>query len=162
MVKTLEHISSPANLTATARLEKFAASLNDLQKDGAPDSLLTADNTDVHPQSYYLDAAQNRILEDKEYFCDEANGKYFYKTDFRLDNPRDFKSLLSQNKNDTCLVVFTHEWLVSVRPRKNAIKWLFAWVKSRQIWANLEKLCVYANKNGYVFITDFNGVNYGR
>ena len=163
MVKTIEYITgSVQSVTSTARLEKFSGSLEELSRSSIPDSLLTADNTDVHPKSYYLSAEQNARMDAEEYFYDAENGKFFYKTDFRLDEPRKFKRMFAANKDESCIVFFTHEWLLDIPPRRNVFKWATAWIKSFFIWRNIEKMCSYAKNGGYTFITDFNGVNYGR
>ena len=163
MSKQLFRITgSSQSLTSTTRLEKFSGGLEEICRSDTPDSLLTADNTDMHPKSYYLSAEENALINQEEYFYDAENRKCFYKTDFRLDRPWQFKKEFEANKNESCIVFFTHEWLLDVVPRKNVFKWIATRIKSFFIWRNLEKMCVYGRNSGYEFITDFNGVNYGR
>lgn len=158
MRDNLRRISSDENLTKTVRLEKFQGCFEDLTSTINLQSLLTAD--DVNRPSYYIGV--NAEIAKNEYLNDSVNNKYFYKTDFRLDNPDDFENFLADNKCEDCLVVFTHEWLLNVPFGLNIINYANRKYKSYKIWRNLECLCMYLCANHYEFLTDFEGKNYGR
>ena len=146
-MKTLLKITgSPDCISDTARLHYYKGEKDEVSGYKA---LLTADS-DSRP-SYFLSAAQKRELLESEKIFDTETAIHFYKTDFRLDNPFQFKRLFAQNKDEREIVFFTHEWLLQVRPRRNVILWAWALIKRQMIFSHLEKVCAYAKKENLKF-----------
>lgn len=111
------------------------------------EGLLSADNIDFHPLSYYLNAEQQEQLNQYESYFDENLNLMFVKTDFRFDDPNKVPAKIIENEDDEFLVVFTHEWILSYPLRKN----LF--ILGKQIYRSfLVKKSIndfYSNLNSY-------------
>ena len=77
----------------------------------------------------------------------------FVKTDFRFDDTENFRKLFFENKDESEVVVFTHEWLLEPARRKNVLKYFLQLLNSRKIKCNVDKfLKYYKDKNcEYVF-----------
>ena len=149
-IEQLLRITGSADcISDTARLHYFKGGKEYVSKIKA---LLTADSDSRH--SYFLTEVQEKELLQKEKIFDEDTGIRFYKTDFRLDNPKYFKSLFSQNKDESEIVFFTHEWLLQLRPRKNVFAWVSGIFLRRKIFSNLKKICEYAKEANLNFVND--------
>lgn len=156
MVECLANISGKQCITSTVRLDKFQGTRQELEQTKILKSFLTADNPTRN--SYYI--GNNKSLNENEFYADTL--KTFYRTDFRLDNPDEFKELFSENKCENCIVFFTHEWLLENPMRLNLYSYIKKQYKINQIWDNLEYICIYAKANNYKFVTDLNGIDYGK
>lgn len=101
------------------RLERFLGNMDDILNTKNTlipvKQLLTAD--DKNRKSYYLDSESLNKLHVAEKL--EKDGLQFFETDFRFDNPSNYKKLFRSNFGEDELIVFTHEWLLKNKLRKN-------------------------------------------
>ncbi len=91
-------------------------------------------------RSYYLDETESAYIYCHDEYTDEENGLRFIATDLRIEYIENVDKKIKEFQTDAWnnqlndLVVFTHEWAVD-----DTIK------------EKIEKLCAYAEKNGYQF-----------
>ena len=155
-VSQIERVAGASDcITQTARLDyfsgdkKFIESISYKSTKSGIQQLLCADSTSRDP--YYLDSAQKSDLNKNELLF--ADNLTFVKTDFRFDDTENFRKLFFENKDESEVVVFTHEWLLEPARRKNVLKYFLQLLNSRKIKCNVDKfLKYYKDKNcEYVF-----------
>lgn len=155
-VNQIERITGTSDCIAkTVRLDyfsgdkKFIEVITDKSSKNGIRQLLCADSS--NRDSYYLDEIQKTELNKNELLF--ADDLIFVKTDFRFDDVKNFRRLFYENKDESEIVVFTHEWLLEPAMRKNVFKYFLQFLNSRKIKSNINKfLKYYADKNcEYVF-----------
>lgn len=144
---------SSTSIAKIVRLEKFKGDLNTIlgmkNNQHGINTLLTADDD---RNSYYLNEIQKSILIAEEKYHDTINNIKFYVTDFRFDNPKDVPYLYGLNSNETEIICFTHEWLLSIPYRKNLILYLFSVAKSISIKTKISYVLSRSIKSNYLFL----------
>lgn len=157
-MRELERITgSKESLCRTVRFDRFLGTREEIlsvSRENNPagiSSLLCADS-DTR-QSYYLGAAEIETLNRDEKILLDGIG--FYKTDFRFDDWRDYKTFFAQNCEEEDVVVFTHEWILNPRPRKNFIAWFFDLVRGFFVKRNINQCLAHYSQNGAIFVNEF-------
>lgn len=124
------------------RLQNFAGNYECIKAirdtDHGITGLLTADDK---RQNYYLDREINHFLYENDQYYDEENNLYFFSTDLRMEFIKSIKNKLKEFTSPVwdhqldALIIFTHEWVLDARTRKN-----------------INKICKYAKEHGYQFL----------
>ena len=144
-------------ITQTVRLDyfsggrRFIESISDGNTECGIRQLLCADSGSR--DSYYLDSAQKSELNKNEFLL--ADNLAFVKTDFRFDDTRNFRELFSENKDESEVVVFTHEWLLEPARRKNALRYFLQLLNSRKIKCNIDKFFKYYKDKNCEYVFEF-------
>lgn len=122
-MKEIKRITGSVNsISTTVRLDYFEGSEGDILRNSffniehGITALLCADSETR--KSYYLTQEQQTELNDKEILLDKS-GIYFFSTDFRFDDYKNFDFVFTKNRDEHEIIVFTHEWLLNVPLRKN-------------------------------------------
>lgn len=121
----------------TVRLDRFAGTyeqINALKSECGINVFLAADQKDR--QSYFISTEENELMYKNDIL--EVNGIYMTPTDIRIENiesNNELEMLLSNNREELNLVVFTHEWMMDDKKVKKYI----------------EEIAEFAVKNDYKF-----------
>ena len=105
-------------------------------------------------KSYYLNHEEQKELNNKEIILDRT-GIYFFLTDFRFDDFKKFDLYFAQNKGESELIVFTHEWVLNVPLRKNIFLYLTNIYRRSQVIKNIETFFSWCSSQNYEYVTDF-------
>ena len=141
-VKELERIVGSESIDNVVRLQMFHGSYDEIKElseleDQPVKGLLTADD---NRQSYYLSSEENSYIYSRDEYYDNLTDLYFFSTDFRTEYVDNINTKLKELKSDCWnnqtgdLVVFSHEWALSLENREK-----------------IEKVCKYAKHEGYRF-----------
>lgn len=134
------------------RLDRFSGSLDEIKNTRNAvipiKQLLTAD--DKKRDSYYLDSENLNKLHAAEKL--EKDGIQFFETDFRFDDLDNYKKLSKESFNEMEVIVFTHEWLIRTKPRKNIPIYIYSKIKEWRIKINIKKTLKAAKNKGYIFV----------
>ena len=141
-VQELERIVGKDSIDNVVRLQKFQGSYDGIKElteleDQPIVGLLTADDD---RQSYYLTSENNRYIYCHDELYDSDMGLYLFSTDFRTELVDNINSKLRELDKDSWnnqtgdLVVFSHEWALSMENKEK-----------------IETVCEYAKKKGYEF-----------
>ncbi len=157
-VNQIERITGTSNcITQTVRLDyfsgdrKFIKSISDKNTKCGIRQLLCADSSSR--DSYYLDSIQkNELNKNERLFSDNLT---FVKTDFRFDDTKNFKKLFLENKDESEVVVFTHEWLLEPAMRKNVFKYFLLFLNSRKIKCDINKFFKYYKDKNCEYVFEF-------
>ncbi|WP_294015803.1 hypothetical protein [uncultured Treponema sp.] len=157
-VSQIERITGAFDcITRTVRLDyfsgdkRFVESISDGNTECGIRQLLCADSSSR--DSYYLDSVQKRELNKNEMLF--ADNLAFVKTDFRFDDIKNFKKLFSENKDESEVVVFTHEWLLEPARRRNALRYFLQLLNSRKIKCNIDKFFKYYKDKNCEYVFEF-------
>lgn len=157
-VNQIERITGTLDcITQTVRLDyfsgdkKFIESISDKNTKCGIRQLLCADSNSR--DSYYLSGMQKTELNKNELLF--ADNLVFAKTDFRFDDTKNFKELFLENKDESEVVVFTHEWLLEPAKRKNIFKYSLQFLNSRKIKCNINKFFKYYTDKGCEYVFEF-------
>ena len=131
--------------------KRFVESISDGNTECGIRQLLCADSSSR--DSYYLDSVQKRELNKNEMLF--ADNLAFVKTDFRFDDIKNFKKLFSENKDESEVVVFTHEWLLEPARRRNALRYFLQLLNSRKIKCNIDKFFKYYKDKNCEYVFEF-------
>lgn len=158
-IKEIKRITGSVNsISTTVRLDYFKGSEGDILRNSFLNTeqgitaLLCADSETR--KSYYLTQEQQTELNDKEILLDKS-GIYFFSTDFRFDDYKDFNFVFTKNQNEDEIIVFTHEWLLNVPLRKNIFLYLANIYRRSQIIKNIEAFFSWCSSQNYKYVTDF-------
>ncbi|WP_296025153.1 hypothetical protein [uncultured Treponema sp.] len=157
-VNQIERIAgTSACITQTVRLDyfsgdkKFIEAISDKSTKNGIRQLLCADSS--NRDSYYLDEIQKTELNKNELLL--ADDLIFVKTDFRFDDVKNFRRLFYENKDESEVVVFTHEWLLEPAMRKNVFKCFLQFLNSRKIKCNINKFFKYYTDKDCEYVFEF-------
>ncbi len=157
-VSQIERITGTLNcLTQTVRLDyfsggkRFVESISDGNTRCGIRQLLCADSNSR--DSYYLDSVQKSELNKNELLF--ADNLTFVKTDFRFDDTKNFMELFSENKDESEVVVFTHEWLLEPAKQKNVFRYFLQFLNSRKIKCNIDKFIKYYSNKKWEYVFEF-------
>lgn len=157
-VNQIERITGTSDCIArTVRLDyfsgdkKFIESISDKSTRCGIRQLLCADSSSR--DSYYLDSVQKSVLNKNELLF--ADNLTFVKTDFRFDDIKNFKKLFLENKDESEVVVFTHEWLLEPARRKDVFKYFLQFLNSRKIKRNINKFFKYCKDKNCECVFEF-------
>lgn len=157
-VNQIERITGTLNcITQTARLDyfsgdkKFIESISYKSTKSGIQQLLCADSSSR--DSYYLDSVQKSEINKKEMIF--SDNLAFIKTDLRFDDTKKFKKLFLENKDESEVVVFTHEWLLEPAMRKNVFKYFLQFLNSRKIKCNINKFFKYYTDKNCEYVFEF-------
>ncbi len=157
-VSQIERITGTLNcLTQTVRLDyfsggkRFVESISDGNTRCGIRQLLCADSNSR--ESYYLDSVQKSELNKNELLF--ADNLTFVKTDFRFDDTKNFMELFSENKDESEVVVFTHEWLLEPAKQKNVFRYFLQLLNSRKIKCNIDKFIKYYSNKKWEYVFEF-------
>lgn len=155
-VNQIERIAGTSDcITQTVRLDyfsgdkKFIEAISDKSTKCGIRQLLCADSNSR--DSYYLSGTQ-RLNKNELLFADNL---LFVKTDFRFDDVKNFKRLFYENKDESEVVVFTHEWLLEPATRKNVFKHFLQLLNSRKIKCNINKFFKYYTDKDCEYVFEF-------
>ena len=143
-------------ISRTVRLDRFQgdkeaiASISCMEEYGVQ-QLLTADSSTR--TSYYLSNSEIAELNKHEFYFDSVNDIEFYTTDFRFDDYRNFKEFWEENKNESEICVFTHEWILHVPFRKNIVEFIVAKYRQFMVRKNISKFCKKVCDMKVTFVT---------
>lgn len=158
-IKEIIRITGSENsISTTVRLDYFEGAEEDillnsfLNAEYGITALLCADS-EIR-KSYYLTQEQQVELNDKEIVLDKS-GIYFFTTDFRFDDFKNFDQCFGRNKGEHELVVFTHEWILNVPLRKNIFLYLANIYRRSQVIKNIETFFSWCSSQNYEYVTDF-------
>ena len=141
-VAELERIVGKEAIDNVIRLHMFKGSYEEIKKlrylDNEPIvGLLTSDD---NRKSYYLDEGNNSYVYSHDEYYDSDLMLHFFSTDFRTEYVENINLKLKELSKDSYnnqrgdLVVFSHEWALSVENKEK-----------------IEKVCEYAKSKGYRF-----------
>lgn len=141
-INELIRIIGAESIDNVLRLQMFQGSYDEVKKlkllDNEPIvGLLTADDK---RQSYYLDGSKNAYIYSHDEYYDSDLNLYLFSTDFRTEYVENIGSKLKELSMDSWnnqtgdLVVFSHEWALSVDNKEK-----------------IERVCQYAKEKGYRF-----------
>lgn len=157
-VNQIERITGTSDcITQTVRLDyfsgnkKFIEAISDKSTKNGIRQLLCADSN--NRSSYYLDEIQITELNKNELLF--VGDLVFIKTDFRFDDTKNFKKLFLENKNESEVVVFTHEWLLEPAMRKNVFKYFLQFLNSKKIKSNINKFFKYFKDKNCEYVFEF-------
>lgn len=158
-IKEIKRITGSENsISTTVRLDYFEWTERDillnsfLNAEYGITALLCADNETR--KSYYLTQEQQTELNDKEIVLDKS-GIYFFTTDFRFDDFKNFDFVFTKNRDEHEIIVFTHEWLLNVPLRKNIFLYLANIYRRSQVIKNIENFFSWCSSQNYKYVTDF-------
>lgn len=157
-VNQIERITGTSDCIAkTVRLDyfsgdkKFIEAITDKSSKNGIRQLLCADSSNRY--SYYLDEIQKTELNKNELLF--ADDLIFVKTDFRFDDVKNFRRLFYENKDESEVVVFTHEWLLEPAKRKNVFKYFLQLLNSRKIKFNINRFFEYYTGKDCEYVFEF-------
>lgn len=146
-INELKRIVGTESIDNFIRLQMFQGSYEEIKKLTELDEepivgLLSADD---NRQSYYLSDEKNKFLYSHDSLYEDDLNLWFVSTDLRTEYVGSVKSKIKEfdtsawNNQKDYLVIFTHEWALSVE-NKNKV----------------EKFCEYASEKGYksIFLED--------
>lgn len=142
-INQLERIVGKQSIDNVIRLQMFQGSYKEIKElsqlaDEPVKGLLTADDK---RQSYYLNKDKSSYIYCHDEYYDTDTDIHFYSTDFRTEDVENINSKLRELSTDSWnnqtgdLVIFSHEWALSMENKEK-----------------IEKMCRYAHKNGYKFV----------
>lgn len=142
-VNELERIVGEESIDNVIRLQMFKGSYDKIKELSALEDepikgLLTADD---NRRSYYLSSDDNAYIYCHDELYDSETSLYFLSTDFRTEYVDNMDSKLKELSDDSWnnqtgdLVVFSHEWALSVGNKEK-----------------IEKVCKYAKSKKYRFV----------
>lgn len=142
-ISQLERIVGKESIDNFVRLQMFKGNYDGIKplietKHEPIVGLLSADD---RRQSYYLSEDQNKYIYSHDELFEQDLGLYFVSTDFRIEYVDNINKKIKELSDESWinqtgdLVVFTHEWALSVENKEK-----------------IEKVCKYAMQKGYRFV----------
>lgn len=142
-INQLERIVGKQSIDNVIRLQMFQGSYKAIKElsqleDEPVKGLLTADDK---RQSYYLNKDNSKYIYCHDEYYDSDANIHFFSTDFRTEDVENINSKLRELSTDSWnnqtgdLVIFSHEWALSMENKEK-----------------IEKMCRYAHKYGYKFV----------
>lgn len=157
-VNEIERITGTTkSITSTVRLDYFKGNKDEVLQsscgflDNGISALLCADSKTR--SSYFLNEIQEEKLNALENI--QVDGLYFYETDFRFDDYKNYETLFLENVGEKQLIVFTHEWLLYVPLGKNIIKYLDSLKQSKKVKSNIDAFFTYCLDNDLMYVYEF-------
>ncbi len=145
------------SITSTVRLDYFKGSKDEILQSSCEffgngiSALLCADSKTR--SSYFLSEIQEEKLNAFESV--QVDGLYFYETDFRFDDYKNYETLFLENAGEEQLIVFTHEWLLYVPLGKNIVKYLDSLKQSKKVKSNIDAFFTYCLDNDSMYVYEF-------
>ena len=141
-IKELERIVGRESIDNVIRLQMFQGSREEVKKlrDISNEPIIGLLTADDNRKSYYLDNEKNSYIYSHDEYYDSDLQLYFFSTDFRTEYVENINSKLKElsrdcwNNQTSDLVVFSHEWALSVENKDK-----------------IEQVCQYAKEKGYRF-----------